>query len=298
MAKRYGGKYSQESDTAQSDGQPTQHRSGAKRVEVDPVGGRANVLFIPAIPLVFMSLNDGAQGLALGLIAAGSLTGAALMLREGLKAEAAYIARKVAERPALPRKMIASVLTGFGVGLAAYKNDPGIAAAVIYGLAALGLHVSAFGIDPLTSKGMEGIDSFQKGRVARVVEEAEKHLNAMSTAIARAGDRQATDRLADFQTTARTLIRTVEEDPRDLTGARKYLSVYLQGARDATLKFADIYANTRDAQARADYLALLDDLDKNFAARTQKSLLEDKTDLNIEIDVLRERLSREGVRLK
>ncbi|MFT7137428.1 MAG: regulator of replication initiation timing, partial [Akkermansiaceae bacterium] len=49
---------------------------------------------------------------------------------------------------------------------------------------------------------------------------------------------------------------------------------------------------------RADYLALLDDLDKNFAARTQKSLLEDKTDLNIEIDVLRERLSREGVRLK
>ncbi len=83
-----------------------------------------------------------------------------------------------------------------------------------------------------------------------------------------------------------------------MTGARKYLSVYLQGARDATLKFADIYANTRDAQARADYLALLDDLDKNFAARTQKSLLEDKTDLNIEIDVLRERLSREGVRLK
>ena len=93
------------------------------------------------------------------------------------------------------------------------------------------------------------------------------------------------------------LIRTVEEDPRDLTGARKYLSVYLLGARDATIKFADIYANTRDSQARDDYLALLDDLDKNFAARTHKSLLEDKTDLNIEIEVLRERLSREGVRL-
>ncbi len=289
MAKRYGGKFSQNSETTQA---PV-----ARRVEVDPAGARSNLLFIPAIPLVFMSLNDGAQGLAFGLIAAASLTGAALMLREGLKAEAAYRARKVAERPALPRKMIASALTGFGVALAAYKNDPGIAASVIYGIAAIGLHVCAFGIDPLSSKGMEGVDSFQKDRVARVVEEAEKHLTAMSAAIARAGDRQAAERLADFQTTARTLIRTVEEDPRDLTGARKYLSVYLLGARDATIKFSDIYSNTRDAQARLDYMALLDDLDKNFAARTQKSLLEDKTDLNIEIEVLRERLSREGVRL-
>ena len=93
------------------------------------------------------------------------------------------------------------------------------------------------------------------------------------------------------------MIRTVEEDPRDLTAARKYLGVYLLGARDATVKFADIYSRTQDRQARDDYMALLDDLDQNFAARTQKSLLEDRTDLNIEIDVLRERLSREGVRL-
>lgn len=287
MAQRFGGKYSQGGDAKQT-----------KRIEVDPVGARSNLLFIPGIVLVFTSLNDGAQGLALGLVAAAALTGAALMLREGVKAEAAYRARKVAQRPALPRKMIASALTGIGVALAAYKNDPGVMAAVLYGAAAIGLHVSAFGIDPLTSKGMEGVDSFQKDRVARVVDEAEKHLTAMSAAIVRTRDRQATERLEQFQTTARTLIRTVEEDPRDLTGARKYLSVYLQGARDATIKFADIFANTRDAQAKADYLILLDDLDKNFAARTQKSLLDDKTDLTIEIDVLRERLSQEGVRLK
>ena len=109
---------------------------------------------------------------------------------------------------------------------------------------------------------------------------------------------QATARLEDFSDTARDLIRTVEEDPRDLTAARKYLGVYLQGARDATSKFADIYSRTRDTQARTDYLALLDDLEKNFAARNRKSLLEDRSDLTIEIDVLRERLSREGVRLK
>ena len=50
-------------------------------------------------------------------------------------------------------------------------------------------------------------------------------------------------------------------------------------------------------QARADYLALLDDLEQNFAARNEKLLLEDRGDLNIEIDVLRARLEREGVQL-
>jgi len=289
MAQRFGGKYSADGRQSVS--------PRATRAEVNPVGGRANALFIPPILLVFMSLNDGALGLVLGLMAATVLSGAALLLREGLKAEAAYRARKVAERPALPRKILAAALTGSGVALAAYKNDPGVLAPVLYGIAALGLHVAAFGIDPLTSKGMEGVDSYQKGRIARVVDEAEQHLASMTAALLRISDRPVQDRLAQFQTTARTLIRTVEEDPRDLTGARKYLSVYLLGARDATIKFADIYANTRDSQARDDYLALLDDLDKNFAARTQKSLLEDKTDLNIEIEVLRERLSREGVRL-
>jgi hypothetical protein len=74
------------------------------------------------------------------------------------------------------------------------------------------------------------------------------------------------------------------------------MGIYLQGARDATVKFADLYARTRDAQARADYEALLTDLEQNFAARTQKLLSDDATDVTVEIEVLRERLQREGVR--
>ena len=92
------------------------------------------------------------------------------------------------------------------------------------------------------------------------------------------------------------MFRTIEDDPRDLTSARKYLSVYLMGARDATVKFADFYARSGDAQAKADYTALLDDLEANFAAQTGKLLIDNRTDLDIEIDVLRDRLAREGVK--
>jgi hypothetical protein len=289
MAKRYGGRFSPD-DATDTNGSPVQ------RIDVDPVGGRANLLFVPPALLLFTSLNDGAGGLMLGLIGAGLLAGSAWILREGLQAEAAFRARKVARRPAVPRKILAALGVGLGVAFASYRNEAGLIAPLLFGVAASALHLAAFGVDPLNSKGMEGIDTFQQDRVARVVGEAERLLTEMRDAMQRAGDRRAQQRLEAFQTTARDLIRTVEEDPRDLTAARKYLSVYLRGARDATIKFADINARSPDPQARADYLALLDDLDKNFAARNRKSMLEDRGDLTVEIEVLRERLSREGVR--
>ncbi|MFK7837883.1 MAG: 5-bromo-4-chloroindolyl phosphate hydrolysis family protein [Sulfitobacter sp.] len=296
MAQRFGGKYSPDG----RDDSDTSAPRRAKRVEVDPAGGRANVMFIPAIPLVATTLSDGALPMTLGLIGAGLWTLSAWVLREGLQAEAAYLARKVARRPAIPRKIFAAVGVGLGAafGVEAHLNTTAdLLSPLLFGLCATALHLAAFGIDPLKSKGMEGVDTFQQDRVARVVDEAEKHLAAMTDAMRRAGDRMAAAKLEDFQDTARTLIRTVEEDPRDLTAARKYLGIYLQGARDATVKFADIYSRTNDAAARDDYMALLEDLDKNFAARTQKSLLDDRSDLTIEIDVLRDRLAREGVRL-
>ncbi len=299
MAQRFGGKFSPDPDVRpEVEADPEAPLRGAYHgAQVDPVGARANALFLPAALLVFLSFGGGAVSMTLGLTAAGVLALAAWLLREGLRAEAAYAARRVARRPVLPRKMLASLLTGIGAGLAAYKTEPGLVAPLLYGGAALGLHALAFGIDPLRNKGMEGIDTFQQDRVARAVAEAEGYLATMSEAVRRAGDRKIEARVEQFQKIARDLFRTVEEDPRDLTGARKYMSVYLMGARDATIKFSDLYARTPDRQARADYTALLDDLEQNFAARTRKMLTDDHSDLTVEIEVLRDRLKREGVRL-
>ena len=294
MAQRYGGKYSPDGSTQTTHETP---RKGFKGATVDPVGARSNVLFIPPIILAFTSVNEGAIGLGLGLLGAASLLLGAWLLRGGLTAEAAFNARKVARRPGFPRKMAAAVLAGAGVGIAAFANEPGLIAPIIYGAAATALHIGAFGIDPMRDKGMEGIDTFQQDRVARAVDEAEAYLASMRDAIRRSGDRRMIARVEQFETTAKELFRTVEEDPRDLTGAKKYLTVYLMGARDATIKFADVFARTGDPKARTDYEALLDDLEQNFAARTRKMLLDDRSDLTVEIDVLRDRLQREGVRI-
>ena len=289
MAERYGGKYSP--DGATRSAKPGAF-DAARRTKA---GFRANLLFVAPFPLVIKAFFSDPVVLGQYLGAWAILMLAAWLTREGLKAEEAYEARKIAKRPAIPRKMFGSLLTGLGLGLAGYAGF-GLPDAAIFAFFGAGLHFFAFGPDPMRDKGAEGIDQMQSDRVARAVDEAEKHLSAMSDAIKRAREPQLERRVETFQATARQMFRSVENDPRDLVAARRYLGVYLLGAKDATVKFADLYAQSRNAEARSDYLALLDDLEQSFAQRTEKLLLDDKSGLDIEIEVLRERLAREGVR--
>ena len=297
MAKSFGGKLSPNGRDTQQGGaqQNAVHEAVIDQRKINGAGKKAYMLFVPGVLLAFLSLNEGALDLAIGLFSAAILSLAAWLTREGLKAAAEYDARKVARRPAIPRKLFGTVLTGIGIAAASMTNDGSIVAAVLYGAVAGGLHTMAFGIDPLRDKRMEGVDTFQQDRVAKVVDEAEAHLAAMHDHISNIGDRHLENRVEQFQAMARKMIRTVEEDPRDLTAARKFLSVYLMGARDAAAKFADLYKRQRDEDARKNFEELLTDLEGNFAARTEKMLLDDRSDMDIEIKVLRDRLQREGL---
>lgn len=291
MAQRYGGTYSPTGKSADGyDARPL-------KATVSPTGARSNLLFVPGALLAFLSFGSGPEALALGLGGAATWTLGAWLTREGLKAEAAYHERKVARRPALPRKILGSLLIGGGTVLAGMSHDVGLTGSALYGVIAAALHLTAFGLDPLRNKSLEGVDEFQQDRVARVVDEAEAHLTAMMGAIRRAQDPRLEARVERFQQSVREMLRTVEEDPRDLTASRRFLGVYLMGARDATIKFADIYARDRDVGAKSDYLMLLTDLEENYVAKTRKLLEDSNTDLTVEIDVLRDRLQREGVRL-
>ncbi len=285
MAQRYGGKYSPDGNRPVPDG-----LSAGSAAEKPRGLWRTTVLFLSAFAFLFPAFGDGPADMLLGLVAGGVLIASASMTREGLRAEAAFNARKVARRPAFPRKLAAAVLTGAALAVGGIIAETGLLYPALFALVGAGLHLMSFGLDPMSDKGMEGIDAFQTERVAHAVTEGEKHLAAMKDAILRARDRQLEGRVDRFATAARSLFRTVEADPGDLTAARKYLSVYLMGARDATIKFADHYAQSRDTAARTDYEALLTDLETTFASRTTALLSNNRTDLDVEISVLRDRL--------
>jgi len=294
MAKRYKGKHSQNTNIT------AKNRSGGtKRAR----NRRYALLYWAAFPLFIGAILELRAGdvasMAIELAAYGILVLAAWLLEQGLIAEAAYNDRKVARPPAFPRKLFASALTGVGVGIATYFGwGQPLVSSVLLAIIAAATHSFAFGIDPLRKKGMEGMDAFETERVAKAIDHAEGLLSETLTSAKQIGDRSLEQRVEKLAASAREMFRAVEEDPKDLTSARKFLSIYLKGARDATVKFVDFWTKTKDDAARTEYINLLDDLENSFEQQRETMLLENRTDLDVEIEVLRDRLKQEGLRVK
>ncbi|WP_069300269.1 5-bromo-4-chloroindolyl phosphate hydrolysis family protein [Neptunicoccus sediminis] len=300
MAQKFGGAHSpagHADDTAPA----AQNSNKFRGRKVHKSDMRSKLLFALPLPLLFSGIGEmraqNAGGMLAEFGALAVLLLAAWLLRDGLRAQQAYDSRKIARPPAIPRKMFASALTGLGVFIAAaFGMKAGIPAAIAYAAIATGAHTFSFGIDPLRKKGMAGLSDFETERVAKAVDKAETLLTEMVAAARRIGDRGIERRVDALAASVRDMFRTVEDDPRDLSGARKFLGVYLRGARDATLKYADLASKTSDAEAKAKYESLLSDLEASFNTQRETMMLDNRTDLDVEIEVLRDRLKQEGLK--
>jgi hypothetical protein len=117
----------------------------------------------------------------------------------------------------------------------------------------------------------------------------------MTGAVAPLRDRELSDRVDRLAKEAEALLDMIERDPSDIRRARRLLSVYLVGARDAAVKYAQTVQNGADPEARAEYLALLSDLETHVAKSRAALSADERTALDVEIEVLRDRLRMEGV---
>ena len=203
MAQRFGGKYS---PGGRAPDAPLQH---AKRSRV---GGRVNLLFFAPLFLVIKAFSSEPVVMATYLGALGSFLLGAWLTREGLLAQDAFEARTIARRPAIPRKIFGAVMTGVGLGLTGLAGHGPIDAVVFAALGVI-LHLLAFGLDPLRSKGIEGVDELQTQRVVKAVEQAEKKLQSLTATIRGLNDRNLLERIESFAGTVRTMLRAIEADP-------------------------------------------------------------------------------------
>lgn len=296
-AQRFGGKYSPGGPVAEAGNKraaPFENRR-ARKVSI-----RARLMYLLPVPMFFAGLGAIFRGDPVEMVAEvggfAGLTFAAYLLNEGLKAEAAFEARRVAKPPSFPRKSVAAVLTGLCVtAVGTLSLGQPLLGALVFGIAAGGAQILAFGLDPMRAKGLDGVDSFESERVARAIDRAEALVREISSAADRIGERAMEDRIQQICGQARGLFRTVEEDPRDLPRARKFLTVYLTGLRDATQKYASLSPQGRDAESRDQFQALLTDLEGSFTAHREDLLRDDRSELDTEIEVLRERLKQDGL---
>lgn len=285
-SKRFGGEFSPGAAGAKTPPKPTQAEQ--------PAGAFfAAAMFFAPIPLLFSIygeiLRGAAMDAAVEIVGGIMLLLSAEMLREGRKAEIAYAARASAARP-LPRKILAAIICALATALiGARAGDQGIAAGIGLGVLAGAVHLFAFGLDPLKNKGYAS----DAKRADAALAEAEEVIAETLAAAKRLGDDGLSSRVEELISAARPVLRQIEEDPRDLPRARRFLSVTLQGARDATVKYARL--GVGDPEMREAYVALLTQLERSFAQSADRLAAEDRVELEVEIEVLSDRLRRDGI---
>jgi len=229
------------------------------------------------------------------LVAYAALILGAGLTREGLRAEAAFNARTVARPPTWPRKLFGAALTALGVGGAVWLGGGGVAGAAGFAVAAATLHVIAFGPDPMKAKGLSGLSGAALDDAVTRIETARRLVAEMTAAANRFADAALRGRVDAVAESALGVIERLERNPGDLRRSRRFLAVYLVGARDAAVSFAQAWAEDPDPAIAQRYAALLGDMQTQFDRHAEVLGESDKAALDVEIEVLQDRLKLEGV---
>lgn len=254
------------------------------------------LLPLPLLPAMVTSFMSGGAGTMLSrLIPALLFLAGAIMMRSGLIYEAAYNKRAVAKAPA-PRKTLASILTALGAAACIYYavGRPVIDAAVAGLLAFAGCWL-AYGPDPRRDKAAKAAQGYTTAEVVAALEEAESKLVRIDTARKDIRNAELGGRLRKIIGQARKILKVIEEDPRDIRRARKFLNTYLDGALKVSEGYARTHKMVDPGELESNFRNVLATIEDVFDEQYDKLLQDDVTDLDVQIEVLKLQLEREGV---
>lgn len=248
---------------------------------------------LPFLFAAFGSLATGSPGQMLAFLGAWALLAlGSHLIVEGQKAQEAYDARSLAAAPSLPRKLLGSLAVGLGVGLAGVVAFGFFSGAAV-GLVAGALSAFVFGADPMRAKGDATISDVSISDLDAALTEARGKVAALEGVARNLKDRSLATPLREIGDQTQLILKRIEEDPGDLRRSRKFLKVYLDGVLEAARKYERAQANV-DPEMEWKFRKLLRDMRQVAAEHYDKLLHDDRTDLDVEIEVLADRLKHEA----
>lgn len=264
-----------------------------------PSGSGWLLLFLPfaAVPATIIAFaKENLVGIVVNAGGYALFIFAAWLMRQGVSAEAEYQNSRIAHQPKWPYKMLAAVVAASATGLIAQLGAGHLfwmAAAFALG-AFLGMYLT-YGFDPRSSKTVAASGAYSADEIIETIDNAKKTIARIEQANGRIRNREFNNRIERICEVAGSVLTMLEEDPRDIRRARKFLNVYLDGARQVTEGYADTHRHVRNDVLEQNFRNVLDTIEQVFNEQKGKLLENDVFDLDVQIEVLQKQLKREGV---
>ncbi len=256
---------------------------------------RGLLLYFLPIALIPATIIALGKGNLLGIIVNASgftlYVFAAWCLRKGLQAES-----PITRTPKLPLKMLAAIITALATGMIAWLGaQQTLPVALIFaGGAFLGMYLS-YGFDLRQKKKIADAQGYSGDEILRMLEESSLIIRSIEQANDKIRNTELNQRIENICAIADRILAEIESDPRDIRRARKFLNVYLDGAKQVTEGYARTHQQTQSGQLEQNFRNVLETIETVFQEQHQKLLEEDVFDLDVKIEVLTTQLKREGI---
>ncbi|MDA8552893.1 5-bromo-4-chloroindolyl phosphate hydrolysis family protein [Alphaproteobacteria bacterium] len=165
-------------------------------------------------------------------------------------------------------------------------------------LGAIGLWLALFtstGAEQASNGLGEKVAGIDMGDLRKQLAQAHDYVKRMRTSGAQlsSSDNQAqVVRIADH---AEGVLEGILADPGDIRRARRFMATYVERAATSVEQFAAAETKGKADGHRADFNATLDVIEKAFNDQKQRLDAEDSIDLEVQLDVLRKQMEREGL---
>lgn len=280
-------------------------RGGAKKYDPDnPVRvptARGFLLYLLPMPMLFLALwrmFGGNSSSALGFAVCFALCMlAATMVRNGLAIEQEAKRRKIVRRSStVPYKMIGAGIVGIAIFIGALLGAKiTLFSSLLLGVAAGVGAVLTYGTDPSRNAPDMPAVGVTSEEVIEILDEADQKILAIEAARDRIHNVEMKDRLKNIVKGVREITDIVEDDPRDLRRARKFLRTYLDGAQRVTEGYADTHKYGDNGELEDNFRNVLRTIETVIEEQKGKLLENNLTELDVQIEVLQMQLEKEGV---
>lgn len=264
------------------------------------LGLRGGLLYVLPLPLPFAGVIALARGqwLVAVLCAAAfvAFIGGARLTRRGLREERAAPQRRYTQPSPVPYKVLgAALVSGATLLVASGVAGHDAVSSVLFGLLALGGYHLAYRLTTPATQQDPGTRVTRDPRLQRALAQAEHRIVALHSAADSVGNRELEQRLSRIADQGRVILDMIAERPEELFRARQFLNVYLEGAERVASRYTRNHRLAPSRELEQNFRTVLVEIEEVFE-RQRKALREhDVNDLDIEIEVLRQRLEREAI---
>jgi 5-bromo-4-chloroindolyl phosphate hydrolysis protein len=192
--------------------------------------------------------------------------------------------------------MQAAIITALATGLVAWLGARySLAVALMFaGGAFLGMYLS-YGFDHRQEKKIADAQGYSGDEILRMLEDSSQVIRNIEQANKKIRNTELNRRIENICAIADRILAEIESDPRDIRRARKFLNVYLDGAKQVTEGYAQTHQQTQSGQLEQNFRNVLETIESVFQEQHQKLLEDDVFDLDVKIEVLTTQLKREGI---